>query len=516
MDESQRAPCPHCGEAASVAARICPRCQHDVTVDLFADGPACEPRAAYAAARDVDAVVPGALQQTRRSLVEGQGALLAGITRETARDVVAVLEDHSIPSRLRPHGGQLGAAAAAGPAQQRSFSRTPIAIAGAIAAALAVAWLWPRATSTPKRAEATATRPAPLPPRLSARDVGVLAAASTASLRCEDSLGTGFFVAPDLLVTNAHVLCGDGSGLEVVLGDGQTFPGMVERRDSWLDLALVRVDGFEAPPLPLGDASPLAQGDSLYFYGSPRGLDFTLAQAMVSHAIRPIRGVAFVQLDGNVNPGNSGGPLLDPHGRVVGVVTAMVGEASGLGLALPVNYLYTGDDPMLPAPAGADFDGWEDVLAEVGVDEEREVAEAREQLERPALVSAAYMPDSPTTFALVALVARSSVTPPLSETFDFELERGGEVVCTPIGAASNWRPAGTGASGLDDSTRQWLERHRLSADIWVAAVPVAWATCPVEPGERGVTLTLRQADGSSARAEVQAMGGMGRFGQGEL
>ena len=78
------------------------------------------------------------------------------------------------------------------------------------------------------------------------------------------------------------------------------------------------------------------------------GMDFTVHQASVSSVDRRELGLALIQIDGQVNPGNSGGPLLDTYGRAVGVVTLKRMDADGIALAVPINYLHTGTASLLP------------------------------------------------------------------------------------------------------------------------------------------------------------------------
>src|SRR6185503_6369190 len=85
--------------------------------------------------------------------------------------------------------------------------------------------------------------------------------------------------------------------------------------------------------LPLGDVEDVALGDRVMMIGSPMGLEFTVHEGLVSHLGRVAQGVAFIQLDAKVNPGNSGGPIIDEQGRVVGVVTLKQAQAEGIGLA---------------------------------------------------------------------------------------------------------------------------------------------------------------------------------------
>jgi hypothetical protein len=227
---------------------------------------------------------------------------------------------------------------------------------------------------------------------------------------------------------------------------------------------------------------------------------------MISHATRIVQGVAYLQLDGNVNHGNSGGPLLNPSGEVVGIVTATVGEATGLGLALPVNYLYEGDQPLLAAPAGIDRAAWKRIAGTAAADEEREVEEARVTMQLPALTAAVVT----TRLDVLALVARQSRVEPLTEHFSFQLQRGNQTMCTASGDASRWRLVGNTAEGPEDSrTREWMARHHLEADVWIATVPLHGAAdCPRAEEILGLDLVMSPAAPGASRAPITLAPGL--------
>jgi serine protease Do len=500
-----RFPCPRCGEGVLPHARVCPHCRGDVLFDVVVTAP-LDGRAAYAAARELSELPSGPPFLAAKRALDAGGRLAGSVTHQLASELMAVLSAHQAAGRLElaSPGGPVGRAALASPAWR------PLAWA-ALAASMAIGALWwlgsDREEDSPQVAgEVRLVRnepsvdAAPLP----ATEIARLASRSAAALRCGSSAGSGFFVGTERLVTNAHVLCGDDD-LRVLLSDGRELVGRPERSDPRLDLALVHVGGASVPPLPLGDASTVSQGDTVYFYGSPRGLDFTLGQALVSHAGRSLRGLSYLQVDGNVNAGNSGGPLLDARGQVVGVVTLRVEDGDGLGLALPVNYLWEGGEPLLAAPRGVTRSaGWESMLRQAADADQRDAAEAREQLSRPGLVGA-YLSRG----AVVALVVRQSALEPAAVNLDFHLEDGGTAICWPSGSASRWQRMGAlGEEVVDAGTRAWLERHGMGVGVWAASVPLAWSGCP--PAERtlGQLLVLRDGIAGADRAPVEGY----RFG----
>lgn len=153
------------------------------------------------------------------------------------------------------------------------------------------------------------------------------------------SLCAGSIVAADGLVATAYHCVAESAGARVVLRDGRRFTGKVVARDPAHDLALVRFDAPEGlPVLPLRGDLPTI-GERVYAAGHPFGFNArgTLAGTLrwsVSEGIVGAVGDWFVQTDASVNPGNSGGPLVDAEGRMVGVVSRKL-RAENLGFATP-------------------------------------------------------------------------------------------------------------------------------------------------------------------------------------
>jgi putative serine protease PepD len=169
------------------------------------------------------------------------------------------------------------------------------------------------------------------------------------------SQGSGVIIDDDgNIVTNNHVVAGaaDG-GVEVTLTDGRIFPASIVGTDPTTDLAVIRID--DAPddltPAALGDSADLTVGEPVMAVGNPLGLANTATTGIISALDRPVStaedgGEAVVtnaiQIDAAVNPGNSGGPLFDAQGRVIGITSSIATLSSesgsiGLGFAIPVN-----------------------------------------------------------------------------------------------------------------------------------------------------------------------------------
>lgn len=173
------------------------------------------------------------------------------------------------------------------------------------------------------------------------------------------SLGSGFLVTPDgYVVTNAHVV-GKNTEVQVRLAAGRRLKGVVVGRDPRVDLALVKVEGEGLPVIPLGDSEGLKVGELVLALGHPFGLEQTVSLGIVSRKGAPLRAAApgfdFIQTDAAVNPGNSGGPLVNMAGQVVGVNT-MAARNGSIGFAIPIN-LVKGLLPQLLAKGKVEW-GW--------------------------------------------------------------------------------------------------------------------------------------------------------------
>jgi serine protease Do len=159
------------------------------------------------------------------------------------------------------------------------------------------------------------------------------------------ALGSGFVIhASGYVVTNAHVVERSAT-VQVRLASGRRLTGTVVGRDRRVDLALVKVETTDTlPVLPLGDSERLAVGELVLALGHPFGLEQTVSLGIVSRKGAPLQAAApgfdFIQTDAAVNPGNSGGPLVDMGGRVVGVNT-MAARNGSIGFAIPINLIKT-------------------------------------------------------------------------------------------------------------------------------------------------------------------------------
>src|SRR5262249_32689179 len=157
------------------------------------------------------------------------------------------------------------------------------------------------------------------------------------------SLGSGFILSPDgYVVTNNHVVSGGGD-IVVSLDRGSEPPAQVIGPDPATDLALLKIEGSGLPVLSLGNSDKLEVGEPVMAIGNPFGLDQTVTTGIVSAKERFIGSGPyddFIQTDAAVNPGNSGGPLIDARGALIGITTAIFSQSggwAGIGFATPVN-----------------------------------------------------------------------------------------------------------------------------------------------------------------------------------
>jgi serine protease Do len=160
--------------------------------------------------------------------------------------------------------------------------------------------------------------------------------------RAEQALGAGFLISPHgYIVTNHHVIAG-ASEIRVTMHDGRVYPAKLIGADPKADLAVLKIHtGQTLPFLKFGDSGKLVDGDWVMAIGNPFGLSFSVSAGIVSALHRDIRSGPFdnyIQTDAAINRGNSGGPLLNQKGEVIGIDTAIyspAGGSVGIGFAIP-------------------------------------------------------------------------------------------------------------------------------------------------------------------------------------
>ncbi len=155
------------------------------------------------------------------------------------------------------------------------------------------------------------------------------------------------------ILTCQHVVK-DLNTVQVTLSDGSEHLASVLDRDTTLDLALLRVQGSfsrdAVATAPLGTAASLRAGDEVYAIGAPRKMSFSLSRGMVTFAERELDGLQYLQTDLPLNPGNSGGPVVNGYGEIVAIASFVLEDSQGLSFALPIQYARARFASLLPTP----------------------------------------------------------------------------------------------------------------------------------------------------------------------
>lgn len=246
----------------------------------------------------------------------------------------------------------------------------------------------------------------------------------------QQGLGSGFFIdSQGHILTNNHVV-DRASKVKVVLEDGTRLDATVVGTDKHNDLALLKVDAARAGNikyLTLGDSSTVKPGQLSIALGSPYGLQGSITVGVVSGVGRSIPGSAdrtmtnIIQTDAAINSGNSGGPLLNSKGEVIGINTAIEYNANGVGFAVPINTAKT----LLPElmKGGAVKTAW---LGIEGTPVTRELAEKLKLKAEKGIYVVGVLKDSPAEKAGLVKGGRDSANEPAA---------GGDIITAVDGKA---------------------------------------------------------------------------------
>ncbi len=163
---------------------------------------------------------------------------------------------------------------------------------------------------------------------------------SVVTIRTDISQGTGFIINGEgYVITNYHVMQ-DAQAATIITSDNEEHAVSSVGHNSDFDMALLKISGTY-DELKLGDSDDIQVGERVIAIGNPLGLEFSVTQGIVSgvHRRGPNGLDAYIQTDAALNPGNSGGPLINQKGKVIGINNFKVGSAEGLGFALESNFI---------------------------------------------------------------------------------------------------------------------------------------------------------------------------------
>ena len=393
--------------------------------------------------------------------------------------------------------GQAAVIRAQEPGGRRGKSRwvlAGIAVSGAlillVAAGLLRLWGHSRSASPARHAAPNAQAQGASGSGLSGREVATRVLPSVVVLRCNKQSGSGFFVAEHRVLTNEHVTCGPDQALSIELADGKKGEAHLVAADERLDLALVETT-LTGVALPTASAGDVASGDTVMAAGSPMGLERSFHVGTVSNTRRIMLGVSYLQIDAGINPGNSGGPLVDAKGQVVGVVSMKQKEAEGIAFAVPIDYAFDGEKPLLPAPAWHPTRGYQSMLEAGRRDDERLLEESRKlhmQVVRAVVASRSHV---------LAVVLSANPGEP-EQLLSFRFEQQDRTVCSVTGVAT-WHE-NQPDEGLAKRTSDWMNRVGIGK-VYTGSVYLDVQSCEFERGSP-IELVLQQGDEKTNRVTL--------------
>ena len=173
---------------------------------------------------------------------------------------------------------------------------------------------------------------------------------SVFTVKTSTALGSGFAIDNTHIITNAHVVQNEKAVLVLTYQEERLY-AEVEKSDQQQDLAVLRLKDTTVPPLESASLNTVQNGDDIFTVGTPKSMAYTLTKGIVSNRERTMHGMTFIQIDAAVNEGNSGGPLLNAQGQVIGVNTLKIIDSEGIALAIPIDRVITFMQEETPAPS---------------------------------------------------------------------------------------------------------------------------------------------------------------------
>ena len=311
-------------------SRVCPECGRRVPSKV----PSCRCGCVFDEAAETTGMAPAEMGDAgdhlpARRARQGASSIITTL-------VVAAAASLTVFFWMRQTPAPQGPGAATPPTYQPASPRTAAPVDTPSVPAPSFTILPNGDAPAPLVLERDAATPATAALPLSLEDVVSRAMPALVRVESPGSFGSGFFVAPDTIVTNAHVV-GSNTSVTIRRTDGRTAPARVETTAPEFDIAIMRISDPDPrqPTLTMGSGVNARAGQEIVALGTPFGLQNTVTRGIVS-AVREVGGVTLVQTDAAINPGNSGGPLLDRGGAVIGIATMGLGSSVAQGLSFGV------------------------------------------------------------------------------------------------------------------------------------------------------------------------------------
>jgi hypothetical protein len=316
--------------------------------------------------------------------------------------------------------------------------------------------------------------------------------------------GSAFFITPDLLLTNAHVVCAEIAEARV---DGRLVQAAIVRIDDELDVALLRAEHAGGTPLPVAGVMDVRPGDRVAAVGAPGGRDVSVVPGVVTLPLTRIWGVLHVEAHAALSHGNSGGPLLDAGGRAIGVISKR--RAAGgrpVALALPLDYVAG----WLPDGMQVESAGWSDRLAEAARGADADLDHFRGALRAPLLLGAHFMryarpgpsPGAPEQALVFVVAAPASTGRPAPTALTVRLTCGDTAAY--VTTLSAWLPIDRPVerSSMLDVTQlrpflTWARKRSLAAGLALST-----GIAPVTPERTCPTGQLALVDAGAVTSTV--------------
>jgi len=328
-------------------------------------------------------------------------------------------------------------------------------------------------------------------PVLSNREIALAMLDATAEVQFGRSSSLGFFVAPDLLLTQSRCLGEKAENAEVITKNGERFTAWVLHRDDWLGVALLRVAGGDQAFLELGESTFVERGEPFHLLERDGREEIRVREGIVRRSDHFDLGRSYILLDAD---GASGGsPVGDRYGRVAGIITAGVSRSDGVYAMLPVNYLVDGENALLHRPMPEDSrNAWRRRLEKTAEEDRILFDKARRNFGQPSILRA----DRVDSEKVDVLLAVEGEKPEVGATYFFRFVQGKVLQCRVSGQVRTWDEF---SPGMDDVFLQrrflWLQRHERRAKLYSSTLCLVTWACPGDLSDDNLFIGFEGQDG---------------------